>query len=161
ISGDLRIRREDLGLPGHPELTVQVWTLAEDHDGSLWIGTRFGLMRRDPDGRLTHFSIQPKSALDIVSGLLFDADGRLWIGHQAGLLVLWPRSSPQQTSSAPGQTADSRRRGEILEDDALRTAFEHQSPRAPLRLPERPGDSRFFSVGAGTNSHFVSALSML
>src|SRR5262249_38143963 len=111
VSGDLRIRREELGLPGHPELTVQVWTLAEDHDGNLWIGTRFGLMRREPDGRLTQFSIQPKSALDIVSGLVFDAAGRLWIGHQAGLLVLWPKPSPQQTSSAPGHTADSRRRG--------------------------------------------------
>jgi ligand-binding sensor domain-containing protein len=55
--GQVTIRRVELRLPSHPDLLVQVWTILEDGGGSIWMGTRFGLMRLLPDGRTVHYPI--------------------------------------------------------------------------------------------------------
>ena len=81
-----------LGIPGRPELQVQVWTIVEDRARNLWIGTKFGLLRRTPDGRMTHYSVMPASEDDRVAALIVDANDTLWIGHRAGLFHFDPRS---------------------------------------------------------------------
>lgn len=64
--------------------------LLADREGSLWIGTSWGLVRRLPDGRMLHVNVRPKRDLDPVSALLEDSNGRLWIGHPEGLFVFQP-----------------------------------------------------------------------
>jgi PAS domain S-box-containing protein len=65
------------------------YSLAQDNDGYLWIGTYHGLYRYDGDRFLrwnppagTHL---PSSNIE---GLLADRDGSLWIGTKAGLAHL-------------------------------------------------------------------------
>ena len=95
-----KFQRVPLGIPSHPDIQVQVWALVEDHAGSLWVGTTFGLVRRLPDGRMIHYTIQPSENRDTISALLVDKQGRLWLGHQSGLIVF----NPEQASLLKGRS---------------------------------------------------------
>jgi len=77
-----------LNLREHPDRTVQVWAMTEDPDGGLWIGTKFGLVRRLPDGGLVHLPIQPTLSSDNVYFAQFDDfDGTLVLAHETGGLL--------------------------------------------------------------------------
>ena len=80
-----------LGIPSHAEIQAQVWALVEDRAGNLWIATKFGLVRRRPDGQTTHYRIQPSAVDDVVTALLVDINGQLWLGHRSGLITFDPK----------------------------------------------------------------------
>lgn len=118
----------ELGIPGHPDIQVQVWTLIEDRDRNQWIGTRFGLVRRAPDGRMTRFTVRPSPEDDRVAALVLDPDGTIWMGHRAGLFHFDPRSTPLDARSGlQPLPAGTRRytRADGLEDDTVMSL--HQS----------------------------------
>jgi len=89
--GERRFTAVALGIVRRPDIQVQVWTIVNDRAGALWIGTRYGLVRRLADGRMTRVQL-PASASDddTVSALMLGSDGRLWVGDQAGLTVFAP-----------------------------------------------------------------------
>ncbi len=74
--------------PSHADHVLQVWSMLEDPDGNLWIGTSAGLIRRTGDGRSIHYRVRPSRSTDHVLALAMDPQKRLWIGHNTGLLVL-------------------------------------------------------------------------
>ena len=80
-----------LRVPRHTDIQIQVWTVVADRAGNLWIGTKYGLVKREPDGTMTHVQIEPSLVDDNVSALLLGRDGRLWVGHRAGLIVFDPQ----------------------------------------------------------------------
>jgi PAS domain S-box-containing protein len=93
-----------LRIPLRPDIQVQVWTLVKDRSGSLWIGTKYGLVRRLPDGGMAHVQIQPSAGEDNVSALMMASDGKLWVAHQtAGLIAFNPESA------VPGTMRDASR----------------------------------------------------
>jgi signal transduction histidine kinase/ligand-binding sensor domain-containing protein len=83
-------RRIELGLPRRPGSLIEVGALVEDPDGSLWIGTADGLVRRLPDGRMVHYIASPPEQIRFVRALLLDRNGWLWLGHTGGLTVFRP-----------------------------------------------------------------------
>jgi ligand-binding sensor domain-containing protein len=88
-----------LRIPLRPDIQVQIWTLVNDRSGSLWIGTKYGLVRRLPDGGMIHVQIQPSSVGDDVSALMMAGDGRLWVAHRAaGLIAFNPESVVRGTT---------------------------------------------------------------
>ena len=91
-AGDIKgsFHRVELNVPSRSDRVLEVFSLLEDHEGSLWIGTVQGLVRRLPDGRTLSYSLQPAQSTDIVWALKEDTEGRLWLGHQSGLIVLRP-----------------------------------------------------------------------
>ena len=99
-----------LGIARHPDVQVQVWALAEDRAGNLWIGTKFGLVRRLPDGRMTHYTIRSSPDDGNVAAVLLDSKGRLWVGHDGGLITFDPEALPADNAGAgtsrplPGDT---------------------------------------------------------
>ena len=97
--GEVKFQRVELGLGAHADEAVQVWALFEDRDSSLWIGTKFGLVRRLPDGRMIHYSVRPSPSSDTVHALLWDQNDRLWIGHRTGLVVVNPKALPLADSA--------------------------------------------------------------
>jgi ligand-binding sensor domain-containing protein/two-component sensor histidine kinase len=57
----------------------RVFSIAEDAEGSLWIGHTFGLSRRLPDGRIIHYEIRPGSKSELVSSVAVDKHNRIWL----------------------------------------------------------------------------------
>ena len=81
-------------VPGDPKSlgNDEVWAIAEDEDGSLWLGTNGGLDRFDPDaGAVTaHYDLPSAEGLTMagVRALLLDHEKNLWVGTLGGGLDL-------------------------------------------------------------------------
>lgn len=71
----------------------------ETADGSLWIGTTAGLVRRRPDGRLQRFDDQPGLNGSFVRGISPARDGGLWIALADGLMRWRPDQSLRRWTS--------------------------------------------------------------
>jgi len=75
-----RIYQEKDGL-----LNTCVWSLAEDPNHDLWIGTYGGGMFRMHDGQFTQYSKEQGLADRIVLQIAVAQDGSLWVATQEGL----------------------------------------------------------------------------
>ncbi|MDQ3753476.1 MAG: histidine kinase [Acidobacteriota bacterium] len=82
------LREIDLALPPQLAASFSVSESCAGRDGSLWLVTNHGLLRRLPDHRLIHFALDftPEASTD----LLADNAGRIWLTHQTGLYVFNP-----------------------------------------------------------------------
>jgi signal transduction histidine kinase/ligand-binding sensor domain-containing protein len=99
-------------------------------DGSLWIATDAGLIRRTPDNRFLTYEMPRVIALgDEAYGIQADSAGRVWIAFRSGVFVLAP--DPLETLSAlPDLTA----RALPIEEIKL------VGNSGEIRLPEKPGE---------------------
>jgi ligand-binding sensor domain-containing protein/signal transduction histidine kinase len=87
-AGRLASQFIELKLPGNPGNGLGRAVFHQGRDGSLWIGTHWGLVRRLPDGKLLHFTLRPENNRDPVYFLAEDQAGRIWMARPEGLLVL-------------------------------------------------------------------------
>jgi PAS domain S-box-containing protein len=146
-SGGATFRRIELsGSPGL-DRTLEVYAMVEDQEGSLWIGTLLGLMRRLPDGRTIHYPLE-SSPTRIVSALLLDTEGRLWLGYQNGLLVVKPEPAAKAENSGDPPWRVLRKR------DATETSSHSE----PLQLPAAPGEASWFTTIDGLPHNNLLAL---
>jgi ligand-binding sensor domain-containing protein/signal transduction histidine kinase len=60
---------------------LEIVTIAEGPDGTLWIGTNWGLLERRPDGAMVPWPVKPTAHDDSVNHLAVDLEGKLWITH--------------------------------------------------------------------------------
>jgi len=134
-----------LGLSGHADGVVQIWAFGEDAEGSLWIGTKYGVLRVLPDRRIVHYPIRPALPTDHVLSLLVEPEGTIWAGSEVGLFVFHPEPAALVRTAA----------GRVSMDDALRSAFlagtdfpRGASPAIPFARPPRPGEARFVRLAA-------------
>jgi ligand-binding sensor domain-containing protein len=88
--------------------------LALDHDGSLWMATNAGAVRRTPDGRWTHYTQRSGLATDDVRAVEVDRQGNVWFANSAdggeggaGLSKLSPIGAWEYFTTANGLTSDS------------------------------------------------------
>ncbi|MBS1788052.1 MAG: PAS domain S-box protein [Acidobacteria bacterium] len=146
-AGATTFTRVSLNLPGHSDLVVQINALISDRAGRLWIASRFGLLRRDADGRLVQYPIDADRETDPVYVLELDARQRLWLGHRAGLFMLPPEQMREADCRTPG----------ICFDFTLR-AVRHQ-PRA-MNLHPKPDAARWFDERDGLRDPTVLGLLM-
>src|SRR5215207_7969347 len=91
--GGVTFRPVDLGVQLPVNRTLRVRAFLEDREGSLWIGTSQGLVRRLPGGEMVHHPLEPLPDRDYSRALLQDRSGRLWVGHNAGLVSFVPEPS--------------------------------------------------------------------
>lgn len=87
--------------PPLPAAYGAIEMLAETRDGSLWIGTEQGLLRRLPDERLVRYPVWPAADNDRIHHLSEDRHGNLWIGHGEGLFRFRPE--PPEAVRDPGE----------------------------------------------------------
>jgi len=62
-----------------------VWSILEDHEGNIWVGTENGLDCFQ-DSRVTPLPEREGLAHDTVTGLAATSDGSVWIGTLGGLI---------------------------------------------------------------------------
>lgn len=85
--GDQEFHPVELGLTAHADLAVQVCDFVEDDDGSLWIGTKFGLLHRLPEGSCGSLLGAAIESERYGGGAGEDNDGNLWMTHHTGVIV--------------------------------------------------------------------------
>jgi len=83
-------RVQEIGLEALPARPQTIDSFAETPDGSLWIGTQQGLLRRLPDGRTSFQPVLPHHGDDRVLDLQVDRKGRLWVVHLLRVFVFKP-----------------------------------------------------------------------
>ncbi len=138
-NGQKEFRRVEVGVRDRPDRAVQIWALQEDREGTLSIGSSWGLLRRSADGGVIHSPVNPAQGTDNVRALLIDGNDRIWVGHDTGLLVLRP---------SPGGTGVPVMR---------RTSVGPQPPRH-VALPARPGEAVRYTARDGVSGGAVRAL---
>jgi signal transduction histidine kinase/ligand-binding sensor domain-containing protein len=98
--GDRVFFREiNLNLPQAWRTSFQVRTLQEGDDGSLWLATSHGLLRRLPDGRVRHYYVGGNPTPEEVRFFLADKSGFVWAVLHRKLYIF----KPEPISSLSGQ----------------------------------------------------------
>lgn len=152
--GKISFRRVELSL-NQPDLLVQIWSLLEDDEGSMWIGTKFGLVRRLPNGRTVRYSTRSDMSTGAVYSVIKDRTGVLWVAHSQGLSLFRPGSAKNLPRS---DTSAGALRDDTLQPAAERTASSsldssHEQAHEPswqggvFERPEKEGRARFLSSG--------------
>lgn len=86
--GQINYEPLEIKLPGNPTDKLTSSYFEKARSGGVWIGTNWGLLHRHPNGKVIHFSIDPRNDKDIVQFFAEDAEKRVWIAHPDGLIVL-------------------------------------------------------------------------
>ncbi|MGE0885328.1 MAG: two-component regulator propeller domain-containing protein [Blastocatellales bacterium] len=147
VNGREVFRRVILAIPEHQEHSVQIEALLEDAEGSLWIGTYLGLLRRLPDGRVIHYTIKPRLTREHVTALITDQMGRLWIGHRSGLTVFVPEPAANIVTTEP-----------YSERVLIATMPEAQSMGGCISMPALASEARQYTTMHGLGGNYVYAL---
>ena len=131
-----------LRLRSHPDATVQIWSMTWDAEGSAWVGTRFGLVRILPGGRVISYAVRTDLETDHVFSVLYTpSDGLLWIAHQSELAVFKP---PPASSYEAEQGLEHAWESQSIARSGLRRPGnildEH------IALPQAPGDAVQLSI---------------
>lgn len=124
-----------MAIPGYADATLQVWSIADDARGRVWVGTSAGLVLLHED-RILHIPINPVQGADNVLDVLPDREGRLWLAHDTGLFIWVPPSTSRvrQLASSP------------LSRRAVRCVSSNAGTESAVGLPEAPGSSCHFAV---------------
>jgi ligand-binding sensor domain-containing protein/signal transduction histidine kinase len=121
--------------------TLRVRAFLEDAEGSLWIGTSQGLLRRLPGGNIVEHQLAPAGQPDYVRALLQDRNGRIWVGHKFGLVAFVPESHNVVVSRPAGSPQ------RYLARDAGGFSEGRQIP-----LPDSPGTAYRYDATIGGKS---------
>lgn len=78
-----KIRCLEISAPTEPPPggELEIVAIAEEADGTLWLGTNWGLLERRPDGTMIPWRVKPTPDDDNVTHLAIDHEGKLWITH--------------------------------------------------------------------------------
>src|SRR5262249_20356802 len=117
--------------------------LLEDRSGALWIGSRSGLYRRWPDGRVERYGVRDGLPHKNVESLLEDNKGRLWVGTRDGLCLVRNQPGGRALIDPPYTTRDG------LPDNSVWDLFESSAgaiwaatTAGAARLVNDPGRAR-------------------
>ena len=100
--GKYDIIRVLLNLPEKPKSAFVVADLRETADGSLWINSTWGLVRRLPDERIVFYPDDDKRELSTGSlRMIIDKNGRIWLSRANILYVIKPDALESLNSPDP------------------------------------------------------------
>jgi ligand-binding sensor domain-containing protein len=105
VSEENRFEPVELNLPAAKSLYALA--IAEDADGSLWVGHQFGLSRRLPSGAIVNYEVMPQpDGADRIRSVAVDRQNRVWMITEVGRKLLVFNPEPAGTINA----ADSSKR---------------------------------------------------
>jgi PAS domain S-box-containing protein len=86
--GRVLFHKVELNVPKRPS-GFGITDFRQAQDGSFWIVTTAGIMRRLPDGREIFYSVE-NTRTDLFASVLEDNSGRIWLTRTSGIYVLKP-----------------------------------------------------------------------
>jgi PAS domain S-box-containing protein len=123
--GKVFFRPIDLSLPESPATAFGITDFRQARDGSFWIVTTWGLVRRLPDDRTIFYRIED-SRTDLLNSVLEDDAGRIWLTRASGIYVF----NPEEFSSKSAQGTD------VRNLDTLAQIQTGKQPRMPDKAAE-------------------------
>lgn len=88
-NGKVEFERKNLNLPSNSNLPLSVFRTREGPDGSLWLNTNRGLVRRLPDGRITLLQYESNLRQGLMA-LAIERTGRVWVAWGGDIFVIQP-----------------------------------------------------------------------
>ncbi len=98
--GRQEFRRVSLGNAESGRGDTAVWGVAQDAEGTLWVGTVMGVARLLPGGRVLHYPVAPAADGNPVRDLMLDREGRIWVAHRRGLFMRVPEPAAAAAAAA-------------------------------------------------------------
>ncbi len=135
----------ELSLPVNPLNSFGILAISEGRDGSIWLVTSWGLVRRFADGKQVYYSIDDPRT-NALNSILQDRNGRIWVGRQKGGVVIKPESRDELSLR------------EALTIRNLDKLTREGADRDHINLPEKPGEILKYSDAAGVVSGYVKFL---
>ena len=117
----------ELNLPVKSAVGFALFDMIESRDGSLWMLTTWGLLKRLPDGRETLYTIEARR-ISFLTSILEDSEGRIWVGCHDGVFVIKPELIDE--NSAKGMVIVRK----------LAPSAKQESASGQVSLPQRPGE---------------------
>jgi signal transduction histidine kinase/ligand-binding sensor domain-containing protein len=78
----------------------RIYSMAEDGEGHLWIGTGGGLCHFDPiKGQFVRFTSKNGLPDEMIMGILIDNSGNIWVSHKKGITRINPLNYEMQNYS--------------------------------------------------------------
>ena len=131
----------ELHVPGQGDAVRNVTKMLETRDGSLWLTTNLGLVRRTDDGRVMLYSAPPALPIaNFLVSLCEDSAGRIWIGSRRGVYVLWPLPLTDPAAFVSRSLTEAKRN--------VRT----------VALPQAPGEVLEFSTMEGFDGELIQGI---
>ncbi|HST19940.1 MAG TPA: two-component regulator propeller domain-containing protein [Blastocatellia bacterium] len=127
--GEISFAKVELNLPLETNKDYGVTSLYEAADGSFWINTTFGLVRRLPDKRVLFYPYQA-ALIEGVTAMILDKQDRVWLKRGLDLFVFKPE--PIESFSHLGRTTEQKLKPTLavpLQADA------------EIRMPANPGEA--------------------
>lgn len=86
-----------LNLPGNLSQAFYINNLCEAQDGSFWLLTRWGVIRRLPNGKQVIYTIDDPRT-NVLRGMTEDNTGRIWVGGTSNVYVIRPEPASELMS---------------------------------------------------------------
>jgi PAS domain S-box-containing protein len=125
----------DLHSP-NPSRPLGIASMAEGKDGSLWLVTFSGVLRRLPDGKEIFYSV-PDPRANALTSVLEDRDGRVWIGRVLNTYALKPEPLSDLSSL-----------GSVTVRDLNQLANKQAPSPKGVLMPEKPGEIFEYNTNA-------------
>src|SRR5215831_1013836 len=127
-NGKADYERKNLNLPEDPNRPLTIFQGRPGPDGSFWINTNYGLVRRLPDGRLVLMEYGSDVRLGLAT-LTVEKSGRVWVAWGQDIFVV----APEPIESLPAFT-------EILRKPLKATSNVVIQPDEKIALANQPGE---------------------
>lgn len=119
-------REVELNLPANSSMQFGIAAICGGRDGSLWLITSWGVVRRLADGREIFYSLETPRT-DALGSVLEDSAGRIWLGRSSGVYVIKPESLDELSQSGDLNVRKL--------DESAQLRSQNQ-----VSLPEKPGE---------------------
>jgi signal transduction histidine kinase/ligand-binding sensor domain-containing protein len=134
IDGKTTLERVELALPQNPDRNLSITEIAEAADGSLWLNSSWGLVRKLPDDRLVYYPFETPTGSG-ANSMIVTRDGRVWVTRGNRINVLLP--PPADTFRSQEKVTS------VPFDPDQQISLE---PGKPLTLPTVPGQMFEYST---------------